>query len=63
MICSIISGFQSNDLKMLPAFRPDKVYNFESGEELKRYLEALGEVCNSEIKNFADLMFLPGKSH
>ncbi len=43
------------DLKMFPAFRPDKIYAIETAT-YGDYLNQLGEVAGGEIKSFDDLL-------
>ncbi|MDD5936787.1 MAG: glucuronate isomerase [Clostridiales bacterium] len=49
-----IAEDKSFDVKVLPAFRPDKAMNIEKPEYLD-YLARLTEVSGVEIKSFADL--------
>ena len=47
---------QVRDLKVLPAFRPDKAYVLHNIPAYHNYLEQLGEVSGKAIKTFADLL-------
>lgn len=49
-------GFTHESFRMLPTFRPDKIYNFSNAETLNQYLIHLGELCNLEIRTFDDMM-------
>ncbi|MEP0366452.1 MAG: glucuronate isomerase [Cyclobacteriaceae bacterium] len=49
-------AFSDADLKMFPAFRPDKMYAIDSGEAYKDYLNTLSEVVGSSINSFDALM-------
>lgn len=51
---SIISKDDTFDVKVLPAFRPDKAMNMEKKDYLK-YIARLSEASNIEIHNFSDL--------
>lgn len=42
--------------KMLPSFRPDKLYAIENHASYKLYLERLGEVSGLQIKSYGDLI-------
>ncbi|MBA4746324.1 MAG: glucuronate isomerase [Muricauda sp.] len=42
--------------KMLPTFRPDKVYAIENNNAYRSYLERLGEVSGIQIKSYQDLI-------
>lgn len=45
-----------NDLKVLPAFRPDKAYSLANIPAYLNYLEQLEEVCGNTISAFTDLL-------
>jgi len=42
--------------KMLPSFRPDKIFNIHSGNDFRDYVIKLGEVSNIEITNLQSLI-------
>ena len=42
--------------KMLPTFRPDKVYAIEDNSDYRAYLERLGEASGIRIANYQDLI-------
>ncbi|MDD7885457.1 glucuronate isomerase [Flavivirga sp. 57AJ16] len=42
--------------KMLPTFRPDKVYAIENNTTYRTYLETLGEAAGIQIKSYQDLI-------
>lgn len=42
--------------KMLPSFRPDKVYAIEDNKTYRTYLERLGEVSGIQITSYQDLI-------
>jgi glucuronate isomerase len=44
------------DLKVLPAFRPDKAMNLSEPTAWNTYIETLGQAAGMEIKNFASLV-------
>ncbi len=45
----------NEDVKLLPAFRPDKAYAANNSDTYNQYLDALEEVTNIQIRSFADL--------
>ncbi|MGB5169793.1 MAG: glucuronate isomerase [Eudoraea sp.] len=45
----------NEDVKLLPAFRPDKAYTATNSDTYNQYLDALEEVTNIQIRSFADL--------
>jgi glucuronate isomerase len=47
----------SNTIKMLPTFRPDKAYAFEDVTAYNNYLKKLSEVANIEINSLDNLLF------
>ncbi|MBP5498786.1 MAG: glucuronate isomerase [Muribaculaceae bacterium] len=47
------SGFE---IKMLPAWRPDKAMAVEDSAAFKSYINKLGEAADIEIRHFADLV-------
>lgn len=42
--------------KMLPSFRPDKLYAIEDHNSYKSYIERLGEAADIQIKSYGDLI-------
>lgn len=42
--------------KVLPSFRPDKVFKINSGDTFRRYIQKLEAVSNTEIKDLSSLM-------
>src|SRR5699024_7759611 len=46
----------SFDVTVLPAFRPDKVYAFNSVKNYNQYLDKLGEVSSQNISTLDDLL-------
>ncbi|NJK98262.1 MAG: glucuronate isomerase [Bacteroidales bacterium] len=51
------------EIKVLPAWRPDKAMAVENLEEYNRYLEKLGEVAGINIDNYASLLEALKKRH
>ena len=51
----VIADDKTFDVKVLPAWRPDKAMNLEKPEYLD-YLKTLSEVSGVEVKSFKDLM-------
>lgn len=47
---------QNLDVKVFPTFRPDKSFALENIETYNEYLNKLGQVVGSEIKNLDDLV-------
>ena len=47
------SGFE---IKMLPAWRPDKAMAVDNPETFRKYVERLGEAANTTIRTFADFI-------
>lgn len=43
-------------IKVLPAWRPDRVMAVEQGDSYRKYIRRLGEVAGVEIRNFSDLL-------
>lgn len=52
------SGFE---IKILPAFRPDKVLNVTGGDTFRKYVSALGEAAGVAISDLASLLDALGK--
>lgn len=54
------TGAMSNKInataKMLPSFRPDKIFQIENKEAFMQYLHALEKAANCKIKTIADLL-------
>ena len=46
----------SEGIKVLPTFRPDKAMNVENPSQFTKYLNELAEVCNTEITTFDDYL-------
>jgi len=42
--------------KVLPSFRPDKIFNIHSGNDFRNYVQKLSEVSGIEIKDFESLI-------
>jgi glucuronate isomerase len=51
-----IKDDKSFHTKVLPAFRPDKVYAFENITAYNQYINRLQDVCGKPIKGFNDLL-------
>ena len=51
-----IAADSSFDIKVLPAFRPDKAFKVDSPEILGPWLVKLGEAVGGEIRKFTDLV-------
>ena len=47
---------QKEALKMLPSFRPDKVFQIQNKDTFMQYLHALEKAANCKIKTIADLL-------
>lgn len=54
------SGFQ---VKVLPAWRPDKAMAVENPEAYKAYIEKLGETANHNISNYQELLDVLQERH
>ncbi len=54
------SGFE---VKVLPAWRPDKAMNVERGKAFRDYVEQLSEVSGTAISSFGDMMDALQKRH
>ena len=52
------ADFQGNseDLKMIPSFRPDKAYATADADAYKAYIEKLAEASSIDIKNYDDFI-------
>jgi glucuronate isomerase len=46
----------SFDVTVLPAFRPDKAYDFEDTQNYNQYLDNLGDASGQDISTFDDLL-------
>ena len=51
-----IANDSSFDVKVLPAFRPDKALGIDTPEEYKKWLDKLAIISGIEINNFDDLL-------
>lgn len=43
-------------VKILPSFRPDKIFNIHQGDTFRAYVKKLGEVSNVDIKDMESLL-------
>ncbi len=44
------------DLKMLPSFRPDKIFKIDDPEFFNSYIDSLEKICGLEIRSFDNLL-------
>src|SRR5512133_264511 len=51
------------EIKMIPAWRPDKLLAIESPQAFNNYIDTLAKVSGSEIKSFTDLLTATDKRH
>ena len=51
------------DIKVLPAFRPDKAMAVENTETFNMYVNRLGQVSKTEIRNLEDFLMALYKRH
>ena len=51
------------DIKVLPAFRPDKAMAVENAETFNAYINRLGQVAKTEIRNLEDFLMALRKRH
>jgi len=51
------------EIKVLPAFRPDKAMNLMDSKVWKKYIQTLGKAADAKINNFASLIEAIEKRH
>lgn len=54
---------KNENLKMLPAFRPDKAMNSDDTQALNAYIRQVEQVSNTAIHNFSDYLHALKKRH
>jgi glucuronate isomerase len=51
------------DIKMIPAWRPDKAMAVENTQKFNQYIDRLGKAASLEIKDFGDLLEALSRRH